>query len=125
MAINAKGFHALIMALETPKMMNKIMLEQRKSSNWPTGIFSDMWAGILADEQPDNVVTEMAMEDNLRKFKLPKDKDPNELQENMAAVEIQYSTPIIDERKLAVVLQADAKYYAVIMATTSTMTVVG
>ena len=48
--MNAEGIHALIMALETPEMMNKIMLEQRRSADWPTGIFLDMWDGILTDE---------------------------------------------------------------------------
>ena len=123
--MNTKGVHALSMTIETPKMMNKIMLEQRRNMDWPTGIFSDMWDGILADEQPDDAVTEMAMEDDLRKLKLPKDKDPKELQENMAAIEVQYSTPMIDESKSAVVLRAGMKDYAVIMVMTSSMTVTG
>ena len=119
--MNTKGVHAFIMALETLKMMNKIMLGQGRNVDCPTGTFSDMWEGILADEQPDDAVTEMAIEDDLRKLKLPKDKDPKELQEHMAAIEVQYSTPMTDERKLAVALRADAKDYAVIMAMTSTM----
>ena len=56
------------MALETPKMMNKIMLEQRRDVEWPTGIFTNMWNAILKDELPDNATTEMEMEDDLRKL---------------------------------------------------------
>ena len=82
-----------------------------------------MWAGILADEQPDDAVAEMAMEDDLRKLKLPNDKDPKDLEEHIAAIGVQYSTHMTDERKLAVVLRAGMKDYAVIMAMTSTMTV--
>ena len=67
----------------------------------------------------------MAMENDLRKLKLLKDKDPKEVQEKMAAIEVQYSTPMTDERKLSAVLRVGAKDYAVIMAMTPTMTVTG
>ena len=39
LAMNAKGVHALIIALETPNMMNKIMLERRRNVDLP---FLDM-----------------------------------------------------------------------------------
>ena len=45
-----------------------------------------MWEAILANKQPVNAVAEMAIEDDLRKLKLPKDKDPKELQENMVVL---------------------------------------
>ena len=32
--MNTKGLNVLIMALETPKLMNKIMLEQQSYVNW-------------------------------------------------------------------------------------------
>ena len=52
----------VIMALETPEMMNKNMLEQQRDSDWPNEIFTDMWEQVLADELPDNDIREMEME---------------------------------------------------------------
>ena len=67
--LNAKGVHSLIQALETPELMNKIMLEQIRDVKWPGGKFSNMWDAIVEDEQPDDVVAEMSMEDDLRKLR--------------------------------------------------------
>ena len=99
LGMNTKGVHALIMVLETPEMMNKIMLEQQSDTKWPNWKFSKMMAAILADELPDNAVAEMKMEDDLRKLKLPKDKDPKELHTDMAAVEVQYKCKMTEIRK--------------------------
>ena len=40
--MNMKGTNALIMVLEAPEMMNKIMLEQQGDVKWPSGILSNM-----------------------------------------------------------------------------------
>ena len=77
--LNAKGVHSLIHALETPEQMNKIMLEQIRDLNWSGGKFSNMWAAILEDEQPDDVTYAMTIEDDLRKLRLLKTKDPKPL----------------------------------------------
>ena len=72
--MNVKGVDALIMAHATPEMVNKIMLEQQSVMKWQNIIFSNMWAAILADELLEDAVTEMEVEDDLRKLKLPNDK---------------------------------------------------
>ena len=77
--LNARGVYALIQALETPELMNKIMLEQIRDTKWPGGKFSDMWNAINEDKQPDDVVAEMSMEDDLRELRLPNTKDPKTL----------------------------------------------
>ena len=64
----------------------------------------------------------MEMEDDLRKLKLPKDKDPKELLADMAAFEVQYKCRITDIRKVAVVLRAGTRHYAVTMTMSSTLT---
>ena len=63
-----------------------------------------MWESILADELPDDVVVGMEMEDDLRKLKPPKDKDPNELLADMVVIEVQYKCRMTDIMKVAVVL---------------------
>ena len=98
--MNAKGVNVLIMALETPKIMDKIMLEQQSDTKWPNEKFSKMWGAILADELLDNDVAEIEMEDNLRKLKFPKDKDPKELHADMVSTEVQYKCKMTEIRKL-------------------------
>ena len=71
---------------------------------WPNGIFTNMWNATLDDEKPDNVITEMKMEDDLRKIKLSRDKDPKKLPAKMAAIQIQYSSNMTESKKAAVVL---------------------
>ena len=75
----------------------------------PGVILTNKWESILVDELPDDAVAEMEMEDDLRKLKLPKGKDPKELLADMAAIEVQYKYRMTDIRKVAVVLRAGEK----------------
>ena len=43
LGMNAKGTNALIMALEIPEMMNKVILGQHCDMEQPSGIFTNMW----------------------------------------------------------------------------------
>ena len=63
----------------------------------------------------------MDMEDDLRKLKCPKDKDPKELLADMTAIEVKYKYKMTGIKKAAAILQADAKDYSAIMAMTSSM----
>ena len=119
--LNAKGIHALIQALETPELMDKIMLEQMRDTKWPSGKFSDMWKAINEDEQPNDVVAEMSMLDDLRKLRLPRTKDPKTLRDAIAAIEVQYEIPLTETRKTAVVLRAGASENSSVMATLGTV----
>jgi len=114
--LNAKGTRTLIMALKTPEMMNKIMLEQTRDVEWPNGISTNMWNAILDDEKPEDAIAEMKMEDDLRKIDLPRDNDPKKLLAKMAAIQVQYSCIMTESRKAAVVLRAGSTDFSVIMA---------
>ena len=61
------------------------------------------------------------MEDDLRRLKLPKDKDPRELLAEISATEVQYKCKMTDSKKAAVILRAGAKDYSVIMTMTSSI----
>ena len=67
-------------------------------------------------------VAGMEMEDDLRKLKLPKDKDPKELHTDTAAIEIQYKCKMTKIRKVAIILPSGTKDYTVIIPMTSTTT---
>ena len=51
---NAKGMYGIILAMTTPSMMHKIILEQKSDADWPTGKFNNVWNKMLEDEQPDD-----------------------------------------------------------------------
>ena len=97
------------------------MLEQQTDVEWPTGIFTNMWNAILADELTDDAIAEIKMGDDLRKLKLPRDMDPKELVEEMASIEVKYTCITTKRKKAAVVLRAGSKDYSVIMAMISSM----
>ena len=71
---NAKGMYGLTLAITTPSMMCKIILEQKADADWPNGKFNNVWNKILEDEQPDDETAEYKMEEDLRKIRLPKKK---------------------------------------------------
>ena len=68
------------------------------------GIFTNMWEEVLADELPDDNFAEMEMNDDLRKLKISKNKDPKELPLEMAAIEAEYKCTMTGSKKAAVVL---------------------
>ena len=102
--MNTKGTGALIMMLEKSEMMDKVMLEQQRDSDWPNGIFTNMWEQVPVDEFPDNDVAETEMDDGLRKLKPPRNKDPKYLLVDMAAIEVQCKCNMTKRKKAAVVL---------------------
>ena len=119
--MNAKGINALIMALEIPEMMNKVMSEQQHDSAWPNEFSTNIWEQVLADGFPDNDVAEMEMDDDLGKLKLPRDNDPKELLADMVAIEVQYKYHMTERKKAAAVSQAGSNDHSVVMTMTSSM----
>ena len=101
--INTKGTNLPIMALDTPGMINTVMLEQQRDSGWRNKIFRNIWEQVLADELPDDDIVEIGMDDELRKLKLPRDKDPRELLGDIAAIEVQYKYNMTETKKVVVV----------------------
>ena len=61
------------------------------------------------------------MDDDLRKLKLLRDKDPNELLADMAAIEVQFKCNMTEREKALVVLQAGRNDYSVIVTITRSM----
>ena len=116
---NAKGMYGIILAMTTPSMMHKIILEQKADADWPTGKFNNVWNKMLEDEQPDDETAEYEMEEDLRKIRLPKKKDPKVILEDIAAIEIQYAINLMDKQRAALVLRVGRDNYPVAMTITN------
>ena len=116
---NAKGMYGIILAMTTPSMMHKIILEQKTDADWPTGKFNNVWNKILEDEQPDDETAEYEMEEELRKIRLPKKKDPKVILEDIAGLEIQYAITMTAKQKAALVIRVGRDHYPVVVTITN------
>ncbi len=86
--LNALGMGALALVMETLQMINMIALECSRDRDWQSGKFPTVWAKIKERFGPYDGVAGMDMEDDLRKIKLHKKKDPKDLLDDIAAVEV-------------------------------------
>ena len=64
----------------------------------------------------------MEMFDDLRKLKLPRDKNSKELLADMAAIWVQHKYNVTERKKAVVVLQAGREDYSVIVTMISSIT---
>ncbi len=106
----------LKMSMKTLEMLIMIMLEKKRDPDWPTGKHSEVYKKIKKRFVPDDEMAEMDMEDNLRKIKLQKTRDPKKLLDDIAAVEVQYGCMLAETKKAGVVICAGKTHYASLMA---------
>ena len=116
--LNALGMGALALVMEIPQMIIMIALECSRDKDWRSGKLRTVWAKIKERFGPDDNVAVMDMEDDLRKIKLHKKKDPKDLLDNIAAVEVRYGCVLSPEKKAAVVVHAGNFDYAAVITVT-------
>ena len=100
------------MSFETPEMMNKITKEQDHDPDWPGEKFTRIWTRIKEDEKPDDKIAEFELDEDLRKIKLSRKKDPKDLLAKILTVEIKFGIKIGDVKKLSTILRAGKRDYA-------------
>ena len=118
--LNALGMGALALVMETPQMINMIVLEQSRGTEWPSGKFPTVWAKIKEWFGPNDDVAVMDMEDELCKIKLHNKKDPKNLLNDIAAVEVRYRCVLSPDKKAAVVVCTGKFNYAAVITVTGT-----
>jgi hypothetical protein len=74
---------------------------------------------IMKEFEPGDTMAEMEMELALAKLKLGPKKDPNELMDEFASIECQYSLELTESKKQAQIWRLGGTQYASIIATTS------
>lgn len=57
--------YGLILALQTPDMLNKVTLKQSADPDWPTGKFPLLWKDIYSEENLKHETAEMDTEYDL------------------------------------------------------------
>ena len=74
---------------------------------------------MLKEYEPEDMMAEMEMELALNKLKLGPSKDPNDLLNELAAIECRYLLELTDSKKKAQVMRLGGKVYASVIATTT------
>jgi hypothetical protein len=117
--MNQKAIMQFTLSFTKVGLMNKINCEQLKDKvNWPTGKAYSVTQVILKEYEPEDTMAEMEMEAALEKMKLDPKKDPNNLNDELAAIECKFSIEMSNSKKKAQVLRLGGVNYAGVIATT-------
>ena len=117
---NNTSMALLPMLMDSSEMLNMISLEKKRDVDWPAGKFPVIYNKIKTRFAPDDDVAEMDMEDDLRRIKCAKQRDPKKILTDIAAVAVQYSCNLSDSKKAACGVRAGRANYAAIIAVTGT-----
>lgn len=117
---NRNAMNKLVSALGTVELMNMVMLEKKRDSDWPSGKFPPVYKEIKDLFAPDDDIAEMERDEELSKIGLEKKKDPKKLLEEIAAIEVRYGCALSQAKKAAVIIRAGKRDYAAVMTVTGT-----
>ena len=116
---NRKAMMQSASAFNTMPLMNKLACEKRRDKDWLSGKAHRVWAALLKEYEPEDTMAEMELKLALNKLKLGPSKDPNDLLNELAAIECRYSLELTDSKKKAQVMRLGGKVYASVIATTT------
>ena len=74
------------------------------------------------NKKPDDDMAEFDLDEELRKIRLSRQKNPKDLLAKILAVEIKFGITCTDKKKMAVVLCAGKRDYAQVMTVQKTIT---
>lgn len=98
------------LSLDSPKLLK--MIEASKSPEWPGGLACDIKKRLMKKYRPDDVTALAEMTTKLSKLKLKKGQDPEELEDEIAAIENEYRCTIDESTRKAFVVKAGGALYA-------------
>jgi hypothetical protein len=88
-------------ALSFTKVSQLNMLNRagRTNKDWPTGKAHEVMTQLVKEYEPDDTMAKMEMEKALSKLTLGKKKDPNNLLNEMSAIECRYKIDLTESKK--------------------------
>ena len=89
-----------------------------KSEEWPVGKAWKMWKSFHERFAPDDVTSEMSMENELMKLKLKKTEDPMNLDDKIAGVAVKYGCIVTDKDRYKTIIRASRNVYSNLISTT-------
>jgi hypothetical protein len=81
--------------------LNKLNRAGRTNKDWPSGKAHEVMTQLMIEYEPDDTMAEMEIEKALSKLTLGKKKDPNNLLDEMSAIECRYMIDLTESKKKA------------------------
>ena len=107
---NTLAISYLTLSMELLKLLK--MIQASKSADWPGGLAYDLVAKLMKKYRPDGVMALAKVTTKLSKLKMGKNDDPEDLEDDIAAMENEYHCQIDEKTRKAFVVKAAGKYYA-------------
>jgi hypothetical protein len=116
---NKKAMMQFALSFTKVAQLNKVNRATRADPNWPSGKAIEVMAQLVKEYEPDDTMAEMEMENALNKLTLSKKKDPNDINDELSAIECRYKIDLTESKKKAQVLRIRGAQYASVIATTT------
>ena len=88
------------------------MIQASKSPYWPDGFACELVAKLMTKYRQDDVMALAEMTTKLSKLKMGKNRDPEDLEDDIAAIQNEYCCDIDEKIRKAFAVKATGKYYA-------------
>jgi hypothetical protein len=98
---NKKAMKQFALSLTKVAQLNKLNCAGRTNKDWPSGKAHEVMTQLMKEYEPDDTMAEMEMEKALSKLTLGKKKDPNDLLDEMFAIECRYKIDLTKSKKKA------------------------
>ena len=107
---NNLAFSYATLAMNTSKLL--VMFGSSKSADWPSGRPDILMGKLMKKFKPTDTLAVAEQTKKLMKLKLGKDQDPDELGNEIAALESQYGSILAEKEKVVAVVNAVGAIYA-------------
>ncbi len=101
---NKKAMMQFALSFTNVAQLKKVNRAQRADPNWPTGKAHGVMTQLVKEYKPDDTMAEMEMQSTLNKLTLGKKKDPNDINDELLAIECRYKIDLTESKKKAQVL---------------------
>ncbi len=96
---NKKAMMQFALSFTKVAQMNKLNRAGRTNKDWPSGKAHEVMTQLVKEYEPDDMMAKMEMEKALSKLTLGKKKDPNDLLDEMSAIEIRCKFDLTELKK--------------------------
>jgi hypothetical protein len=97
---------------------NKLNRATRANKDWPSRKAHEVMMQLMKEYKPDDTRAEMEMEKALSKLSLGKNKDPNDINNEISAIECRYKIDLTESKKKVQIFRIGTAQYASIISTT-------
>jgi len=101
---NKKAMMQFALSFQKVAQLNKLNRVTGVNKDWPSGKAHEVMTQLVKEYKPDDTMAEMEIEKALSKLTLNKKKDPNDINDELSAIECRYKIDLLESKKKAQVL---------------------